>query len=330
MTHQTLLNEVDAFVTRLLDTVGLWPGYHQAMRAAITGVRARDAGETPLVLLPLLCCQAAGGEPGRAVPVAAAWGLLYAAAQILDDVEDDEDETLLGLAVTAPQAINVATGLILTAPLALAGLQEQRIPEVQVLALLQDFQRTALRICAGQHDDLAQEETSLEEYWGIVAAKAGVPFALGCRAGALVGGGTPQQVASLSEFGHNLGLLMQLGDDFHGVWGSSGQSDLAAGKRTLPVLYALSVAPSGVRETLLERLATAPHDPEAEVESRRMMADLGAAHYLLLATSHWRQRAEEALRAVELSPAACRQLASLLKSVWRLPTSINCLTLSQS
>jgi geranylgeranyl diphosphate synthase type I len=48
------------------------------------------------------------------------------------------------------------------------------------------------------------------------------------------------------KFGHKIGLAFQVQDDFLGIWGNSSltgkssQSDIATGKITLPIMYALS------------------------------------------------------------------------------------------
>ncbi|MCK4471768.1 MAG: hypothetical protein KAW49_08275, partial [Anaerolineae bacterium] len=39
--------------------------------------------------LPLLVCEATGGNPAHAIPVAAAWHLLHCAAHLLDDLADE-------------------------------------------------------------------------------------------------------------------------------------------------------------------------------------------------------------------------------------------------
>ena len=52
--------------------------------------------------------------------------------------------------------------------------------------------------------------------------------------------------ASFREYGYSLGLAFQVLDDWLGIWGDqrltgkSVESDLASGKKTLPVLYGVS------------------------------------------------------------------------------------------
>ena len=276
----------------------------------------REEG-TPSLLLPILCCEAAGGDEDQATAVAAAWFLLYLAAKILDDVEDDDTRLTPWSAIGVPQAINAATGLIFAAPLALARLPRMGIDRELALFLLEDFNRTTLRMCAGQQADLTEgSHLCLERYFWIAGAKSGEFFALACRAGALLG---TDKVAPYSEFGYNLGVLIQMCDDFEGLWNPQGRRDLAAGKRTLPVIYALAVAPPGVRERLERLLVKAIGEQEAEEQARRIITELGAPHYLLIEAQIRRQRAEAALRSTGRPSPAYHQLMALLNGHFRVP-----------
>jgi len=272
---------------------------------------------TPSLLLPILCCAAVGGDEDQATAVAAAWFLLYLAARILDDIEDSDALQTTWSAMGTPQAINAATGLIFASQLALARLPRMGADRERALSLLEDFNHTTLRICTGQQADLTEgSHLCLERYFSIAGAKSGEFFALACRAGALLG---TDEVAPYSEFGYNLGVLIQMCDDFEGIWNPQGRSDLAAGRRTLPVIYALTVAPPGVRDRLEWLLVQATSQREAEEEARRIITELGAPHYLLIEAQIRRQRAEMALRSTGSSSPAHRQLIALLSERFRVP-----------
>ena len=273
--------------------------------------------DAPFLLLPILCCEAAGGDEDQATAVAAAWFLLCLAAKVLDDVEDGDVYQGLWSTIGTPQAINAATGLIFASQLALARLPRLGADRELALSLLEGFNRTALQMCAGQQADLTEgSDLSLECYFSIAGAKSGEFFALACRAGALLG---TAKVAPFSEFGYNLGVLIQMCDDFEGIWNPQDRSDLAAGKRTLPVIYALTVAPPGAREHLERLLVKATAERKAEEQARRIVTALGAPHYLLIEAQIRRQRAEAALRSTgSPSPAYC-QLMALLNGRFRVP-----------
>lgn len=117
-------------------------------------------GGTSSLLLPILCCEAAGGDGDQATAIAAAWLLLCLAAKILDDIEDGDAHLTPWSAIGTPQAINAATGLIFASQLALARLPRMGADRELALSLLEDFNRTTLRMCAGQHADLAEGSNS--------------------------------------------------------------------------------------------------------------------------------------------------------------------------
>jgi competence protein ComQ len=272
---------------------------------------------TPSFLLPVLCCQAAGGDEHQATALAAAWCLFYLAAKVLDDVEDEDALQSPWYGIGVPAAINAATGLIFISQLALAYLPRMGASRELTLFLIEDFNRTVLRMCAGQHADLTEASgLSLELYFSIAGAKSGELFSLACRAGALLG---TDEVAPYSEFGYNLGVLIQICDDFEGVWNPKGRSDLAAGRRTLPIIYALTVAPPSVRDRLEQLLTKAISEREAEEETRGLITELGAPHYLMVEAQIHHQRAEAALRSTGRPSSAHRQLMALLNGHFRVP-----------
>lgn len=267
-------------------------------------------GKDSLPLLPLLTCLAAGGQPQRALPLAVAWHLLRLASGLLDHAQDGDPLPGVG---SDPQAINLATGLLFAAQLVLARLPLHGVSQQRTLALMADFNATALRACAGQHQDLTCDQLNLEACRQALALRAGEPFALAARAGGAVATDDLHLIALCHEFGYNLGVLWQLADDFDDLWNPRGPSDLALGRRTLPVVYALTVAEPPERdclEALLHRAAAG--DGAAEAAARQLITAHGAALYLVTQAQVHRGRAETALRELGGSSAVRAHLRALL------------------
>jgi geranylgeranyl pyrophosphate synthase len=314
---KTVTDAVYNLIENLLPQDEMGSSYTNTLLSLVRAAHARAEKNPSLTDLPILCCQAAGGDIRRAVPVTVAWWLLHLAAQVLDDIEDGEPECAFWAALGAPQALNAATGLIFAAQCALSGLPRLGVPASLALALLDDFGQTILRMCAGQHADLAQKVTglSLEQYRAIMVAKSSDPFALACRAGAKLGTEDARLVACYAEFGYNLGVLVQISDDLLDLQEPSQWNDLATGQQTLPILYALSVAHPSQQATLRQLLLQAPEDAEAEVKARQIIISLGAPTYLLAEAQVHRRRAKEALRAVGQFNLAHDQLLALVDQV---------------
>jgi len=137
---------------------------------------ATDAARlSPFLRLPLLTCEATGGDPAYAIPVAAAWHLLHCAAALLDDVEDQALEVPLDPA----RVVNWATALTFAAQLLLRRPARWGLPAALALALSEAFNSASLRVCAAQDADLAagpEGDLSLDDYWRIAGAKGASPW----------------------------------------------------------------------------------------------------------------------------------------------------------
>lgn len=286
--------------------------YTQAMRQAVYGADAFGI-QSPFLFLPGLCCQAAGGDPAEAVRAAAAWMLLYRAANIFDDWEDGD------ATIGSTPSLNVATGLIFAAVNSLVDPAVVAAwPDQMRLAVVQDFAHAGLQVCAGQHADLVETSPSLDACWEIVQAKSGACFALACRAGARLAQATAPVIEHYADFGHHLGMAIQIYNDVKGLSPAGRPSDLASGRRTLPVAYALSVAPPELQERLLRCLQSAPHDREMESRSRRLIEETGAVIYLAVEVRrHW-ALAKSSLQAADPLAAPRDQLVAWFSEILSL------------
>jgi octaprenyl-diphosphate synthase len=97
-----------------------------------------------------------------------------------------------------------------------------------------------------QLDRLDRIDISEADYMELVDRKTASLFASCCRLGAFAGGADDALAARLGEFAWNLGMAFQLIDDIldftsrENILGKPVGNDLAEGKVTLPLLYALT------------------------------------------------------------------------------------------
>ena len=86
---------------------------------------------------------------------------------------------------------------------------------------------------------------SLDEHFDLIYRKTACLFSVCMRMGAILGGATPEQEESLSQYGRNLGMAFQIVDDVldltasESVLGKPVASDLREGKVTMAVIHAL-------------------------------------------------------------------------------------------
>lgn len=244
--------------------------------------------------------------------VAAAWSLLYSALYLLDKIEDDELDQL-AFHPPAGTLTNITTGLLATVELILDELDLPGRSGEDLAEIRGAFHRCLVTMCAGQSLDLSGSRLSLEQSWSVAEAKSGVFFGLGCRLGAFAACGDRQTAEKFYQYGHALGMLVQIEDDLDGLWGKPNKrSDLAQGKFSLPVAFAVSTGSEEWVAELLALLAQARMDYNAEESARGMVLKQGALLYLLLEAEKQKQAAETALENLSLDHAARETLLKLI------------------
>jgi geranylgeranyl diphosphate synthase type I len=281
-----------------------------SLSAQPTDDPASRANRPPWLRLPLLCCQAAGGDPCQAEPVAAAWALLYAAAHLLDSIQDGDPPEAWWETLGSGPASNVATGLIATCSLLLSSDLE---PCPSKDPLVQDFFQTVLQMSSAQHSDLTVPSPSLDDCWQMAEAKSGAFFGLACRAGARAAGIDEALVSHYSTYGVSLGLLVQIGDDLGDLAQvESGQS--GHGQLALPVAYLRSVASPAAQQPLPRGLQGSSLGLSPDPVVIDLLGELGAGLYLRTKVHQFRQRGAAALRLGAQPSAAVSELLELLET----------------
>lgn len=223
--------------------------YHMGWSGAGAGPEAQGKRIRPLlVLLTTASCEA---DWYPALPAAAAVELIHNFSLVHDDIQDNSDlrrgRPTVWKQWGVPQAINVGDALFVLANLAVLDLAPAYPLEIafQAASLLQN---ACLDLTRGQFLDIAYEtrnDLKLEDYWLMVGGKTAALLSTCCALGALLGGADEERRLAYRDFGHYLGLAFQAQDDLLGIWGDaaltgkSTESDLVAGKKSLPILYGL-------------------------------------------------------------------------------------------
>jgi geranylgeranyl diphosphate synthase type I len=221
-----------------------WEG--EGSSPTTTGKRIRP-------LLVLLTNAGAGGDWPLAIPAAVAVELIHNFSLIHDDIEDNSPMRRGRATVWKrwgmPQAINVGDAMFTLAHLSMLEL-ENSVSADTILRAARLLQETCLSLTKGQFLDIAYEargDLDMEAYWPMVSGKTAALLATCTELGPLIAGVDAACCAAYREFGHSLGLAFQAQDDFLGIWGDaaltgkSAESDLLTAKKSLPVLYGLSL-----------------------------------------------------------------------------------------
>lgn len=274
-----------------------------------------EAKINPFISLPELCCLASNGSPKLCRPIVAAWVLLLLAAKLIDDVEDQAIQD------DVPLIVNATTGLHFVIQLILSKLIQAPETAASFLPILLKLDRTMLHACAGQHGDLSnywqqQEEIDPETWLEIARAKSGDFFAWAAWAGARVTDASDDTLAACWTFGHHLGTLLQIADDFNDVWLSPQPGDLVTGCLSLPVIYARFVSDKATRNHLDQLLAQAQSGKrDAEEKIRQILIEIGAQNYLLVVARMEYFQAVAALEQIDPTPEFRQALSALLDEI---------------
>lgn len=275
--------------------------YHMGWEGEGAGLDAQGKRIRPLLVL--LCAQAAGGDWQQALPAAAAVELLHNFSLVHDDIQDQSplrrSRPTVWVKWGAAQAINTGDVIFTLSFLALQDLAQHYEPGVVVEAS-RLMQKTCLRLTEGQYLDMSYEtktELPVEAYWPMVGGKTSALLSCCAQLGALAGGAQPEQQDAFRDYGYFLGLAFQVLDDWLGIWGDveltgkSVESDLVTGKKTLPVLYALSKDGLFAR-----RWWQGPVKPEEAPALAELLKEEGAYDFTLQTAAQLTDRAMGALK----------------------------------
>ena len=120
-----------------------------------------------------------------------------------------------------------------------------RVGSMPVMAVLAEATNVIAEGEVLQLLNIHDPDTDEEKYLKVVRFKTAKLFEAACRVGTILGGASTADEASLAEYGMRLGTAFQLIDDvldYSGDIGETGKNigdDLAEGKPTLPLIYAL-------------------------------------------------------------------------------------------
>ena len=274
------------------------------------------------VQLPLLVHAAITGDERPALPVAGACTLLYLGADLFDSILDHELPPSWQ-ARDSSQASLAATTLLGALPqLSIARLREQGTPPEKLWTLALLFANYGLTMGAGQYEDLlfpTLENVSVEDSRAMAEHKSGAEYALFATAGASLATEDHSTIEAYAAFGSCFGIAQQLINDAQDIWGHKRSHDLSNGKRTFPVVHALSTLRGEKLERLQKLLASARDSTHHHDGVRELLAEAGSLRYTALIVWLYQQQARGHLANASPREPAARDLYSLLDQASILP-----------
>lgn len=258
--------------------------------------------------LVLLGSRVFGGRAPEKVFLAALVELIHTSSLIHDDIIDNADTRRGKPTLHSKWGPNVTVLLgdhlyIKSISLSL----ESRLPRVtSILA------EASVRMIEGEIKEFgANGELGLreKEYLEIIDRKTAALFSASCRLGGILGRAGGAEERALADFGTNLGLCFQMVDDIldytgqEAVLGKPVLSDLAEGRVTLPLIFALSRKGSGMKDRARSFLADGRDDGAARSEVAGLVLSLGGVDYARARAAEYCRRSKDALGRLPRTPA---------------------------
>ncbi len=214
-------------------------------------------------LLLLLCAKATNYDGENHYPLAVVIELIHTATLLHDDVVDESNTRRGGNSANEiwGNAASVLVGDFLYS----------RAFEIMVepdsMKIMRILSKATNKIAEGevmQLLNIRNTNISQSEYYGVIERKTACLFEAACQIGAILSNAPKMTVKALSDYGLHLGNAFQVIDDVLDyessaeIMGKEVGDDLAEGKITLPMIYALEKT-SGVKNKFLK---TAVKNPE--------------------------------------------------------------------
>lgn len=246
----------------------------------------------PVLLLEF--CRLCGGDPVKALPFAAAIEMIHSYSLVHDDLPCMDNSPLrrgkpsVHAAYGETMALLAGDALLNRAFEVMLSPQVAVPPEAALRAAYELAHRAGIHgMIGGQVLDLACEgkQIDLPTLQTLQEGKTAALLTAACRIGAILGGGSEEQVRQAGEYGYYLGLCFQIVDDILDVTSTAEElgkpvgSDSENEKSTYVSLLGLSEA----RRCAEDYTQQAIHSLDAFSEER---TDLCALAQALLVRSH--------------------------------------------
>lgn len=237
---QPIENELNSFVSLFNQALSHEDGM---LGSALEHIRKR-AGKRMRPMLILLMAKNFGTVSEVTQNAAVGLELLHTASLVHDDVVDESAERRGQASVNATYdnkvAVLVGDYILSTALLCVARTHSEKI-----VTYLANLGRTLSDGEILQLSNIGRKDISEDVYYEVIKQKTAALFEACAGIGALASGASEDDVEAAKLFGQNLGIIFQIRDDIFDYYdsqeiGKPTGNDMAEGKLTLPVIYAVN------------------------------------------------------------------------------------------
>lgn len=296
------LNEIRQLVTQELEAVDKLIA--QELHSDIPLIQTvgqyiiHSGGKRLRPLLVLLTNQLYGQASERGLRLAAIIEFIHTATLLHDDVVDASEVRRNRQTANAVWG-NQASVLVGDFLYSRAFQMMVKVNELRIMDILADTTNTIAEGEVLQLLNCQNLTTSEADYLKTIQCKTAKLFEAGAMVGALAGGASAEDVASLGRYGMSLGIAFQLVDDLFDyesdveTMGKNQGDDLAEGKLTLPIIHALERGTAEQVQLIEQAIASASRDQFDAVKS--IIESTGAITYTSELAKKYVKEARESL-----------------------------------
>lgn len=252
--RQPIESDLNDFITLFNQSLD----YDDGLLSQVLSHIRQQGGKRMRPILMLLMAKNYGCVSDVTQHAAVGLELLHTASLVHDDVVDESCERRGQASVNASYnnkvAVLVGDYILSTALLHVSFTNNQRI--------VQNLSELGRTLAAGeilQLSNIQNQVISEDVYYHVIKQKTAALFESCAAIGSLSAGASEDEVKLAMEFGQNLGIMFQIRDDIFDYFdskeiGKPTGNDMAQGKLTLPIIYALKTTNYESMQTLAKKV----------------------------------------------------------------------------
>ena len=263
--------------------------------------------------ISMLSCEAVHGDVKNVMPLAIAIEMIHNFTLVHDDIMDKSKlrRNLSAVHIKFGEPTAIIAGDLLFAK-AFEAMHD--IPGNFSVFKEVDFGliECIMDICEGQQLDMdfeKRQNVTEKEYLEMIRKKTAVLFMFAAGGGAIVGGGTREEINALKEYGKSLGLAFQIQDDYLDIsskektLGKDIGNDIRNGKKTLIAVHSLQNA-TGEDKRSLDEVFGNRNASEADIKRVfTLFKEMKSIDYAKNVALNYSNKAKGALEALRDSDA---------------------------
>jgi geranylgeranyl diphosphate synthase type I len=290
-------------VNKALETA-LDVGDHEKLRTAIRHI-PMAGGKRLRPVLAMLTADAISEKGENVVPYGVTLELIHNFTLLHDDVMDKDDlrRGVQTVHKMFDESTAINAGDVLFAR-AFEILTTTEVDDAILRDLVCEVARAVRNIGEGQQLDKDFEvraDISEADYLRMIEYKTARLFQISTKGGAMIAGGSEEQIKAMSEYGRILGIGFQIWDDYldlkadETLLGKPVGSDIKNGKRTLMVVHAMERMEGSDKEEFLKVLGNQDATQEEVFGAIALMDKVGSTSYAEKMALDFAQRSKELL-----------------------------------